>query len=71
LGSLSDRDHLQLTQIVQATHRRGYRLRFWNTPSPENGSLENVWSELLNAGVDLMNIDDLEAYRDFADRLFP
>jgi len=65
LGSLSDRDHLQLTQIVQATHRRGYRLRFWNTPSPEIGSLESVWSQLLDAGVDLMNIDDLEAYRDF------
>ena len=65
LGSLSDREHLQLTQIVQATHRRGYRLRFWNTPSPENGSLESVWSQLLDAGVDLMNIDDLAAYRDF------
>ncbi len=65
LGSLSDRDHLRLAQIVQAAHRGGYRLRFWNTPSPENGSLENVWSQLLDAGVDLMNIDDLEAYRDF------
>ncbi len=69
LGSLSDRDHLRLAQIVQATHRRGYRLRFWNTPSPEDGSIENVWSQLLDAGVDLMNIDDLKAYRDFSDRL--
>ena len=65
LGSLSDRDHLRLAQIVQAAHRGGYRLRFWNAPSPENGAVENVWSQLLDAGVDLMNIDDLEAYRDF------
>ena len=65
LGSLSEGDHLQLAQIVQAAHRRGYRLRFWNTPSPENGSVEDVWSQLLDAGVDLMNIDDLKAYRDF------
>jgi hypothetical protein len=65
LGGLSDRDHRKLAQIVQATHGSGYRLRFWNTPSPENGSLENVWSQLLDAGVDLMNIDDLKAYRDF------
>ena len=65
LGSLSDPDHLQLAQIVQAAHRRGYHLRFWNTPSPENGSVEDVWSQLLDAGVDLMNIDDLKAYRYF------
>ena len=65
LGSLSDPDQLQLAQIVEAAHRGGYRLRFWNTPSPENGSVEDVWSQLLNAGVDLMNIDDLKAYRDF------
>ena len=65
LGSLSDRDHRLLTQIVQAAHRRGYRLRFWNTPSPESRPMEEVWSQLLNAGVDLMNTDDLKAYRDF------
>jgi hypothetical protein len=64
-GSLNDRDQLRLAQIVQAAHRGGYRLRFWNTPSPRNGSVEDVWSQLLNAGVDLMNIDDLRAYRDF------
>ncbi len=65
LGSLSDRDRVQLAQIVEAAHRSGYRLRFWNTPSPENRSLEDVWGQLLNAGVDVMNIDDLKAYRDF------
>jgi hypothetical protein len=65
VGRLSGRDHLQLAQIVQAAHQRGYRLRFWNTPSPEDGSLEGVWGQLLNAGVDLMNIDDLKAYRHF------
>ncbi len=64
-GSLNDRDQLRLAQVVQAAHRGGYRLRFWNTPSPRNGSMEDVWSQLLNAGVDLMNIDDLRAYRDF------
>ena len=64
-GSLNDRDQLRLAQIVQAAHRGGYRLRFWNTPSPRNGSVEDVWSQLLNADVDLMNIDDLKAYRDF------
>ena len=65
LGSLSDRDRVQLAQIVEATHRSGYRLRFWNTPAPESRSLDDVWSQLLNAGVDVMNIDDLKAYRDF------
>ncbi len=70
-GSLSDAEHRRLVGMVEAAHRSGYRLRFWNTPSPENRPLEEVWSQLLNAGVDLIGPDDLKAYRDFVSSSFP
>ena len=44
----------RLQRVVQQTHEAGRLLRFWATPdSPA------VWDELLNAGVDLINADDL------------
>ncbi len=65
LGSLSDRDSRQLAQTLEAAHRSGYRLRFWNIPVPETRPIEEVWSQLLDAGVDLLSIDDVNAYQDF------
>ena len=65
LGSLSDRDSRQLTQRLETAHRSGYRLRFWNIPAPDHRPIEEVWSQLLDAGVDLLSIDDVHAYRDF------
>ena len=64
-GSLSERDARRLTQRIDEAHQRGYRLRFWNIPSPNGRPIEEVWSRLLDAGVDLLSIDDVQAYRDF------
>ncbi len=65
LGNLSDRDARRLTQTLEAAHRSGYRLRFWNIPAPDGRSIEEVWGQLLNAGVDLLSVDDVSAYRNF------
>jgi hypothetical protein len=43
-----------LDDIVARAHARGMRIRFWNTPQSEA-----VWSRLYDAGVDLLNADDL------------
>ena len=65
LGSLSDQDSRRLAQRLEAAHRSGYRLRFWNIPAPDGRPIEEVWSRLLEAGVDLLSVDDLNAYRNF------
>lgn len=65
LGGLSDKDSLRLTERLEAAHRSGYRLRFWNVPDPEGRPIDEVWDELLRAGVDVLSIDDLNAYREF------
>ena len=65
LGSLSERDSRRLAQTIEEAHREGYRLRFWNIPSPDGRPIEEVWSQLLDAGVDLLSVDDVKAYRDF------
>jgi len=50
----------RLEAIVAKAHERGRRVRFWATPErPE------VWRLLLDAGVDLLNTDRLDAMRDF------
>lgn len=50
----------ELGRLAASAHAQGRRLRFWATPDrPE------VWSLLLEAGVDLINTDDLDGLRDF------
>ena len=44
----------KLDAIVAKAHERGMRVRFWNIPQTEA-----VWSRLYDAGVDLLNADDL------------
>jgi hypothetical protein len=44
----------KLNAIVAKAHERGIRVRFWNIPQTEA-----VWSRLYDAGVDLLNADDL------------
>ncbi len=65
LGSLSEGDSRRVTQTLETAHRSGYRVRFWNIPAPDGRSIEEVWSRLLDAGVDLLSVDDVNAYRDF------
>lgn len=50
----------KLVDIASECHRQGRLLRFWAIP--EN---ESVWEELLAAGVDLINADDLEKLSDY------
>ncbi len=60
VGPLGDAERKKLTDAVDKAHARGRRIRFWATPE----SVE-AWRELQNAGVDMINTDDLaglEAY---------
>lgn len=57
-GPIPDQDRAKLQDIIRLAHAAGRRVRFWATPDSER-----VWDVLLNAGVDLINADDLPALR--------
>ncbi|MEV7164121.1 phosphatidylinositol-specific phospholipase C/glycerophosphodiester phosphodiesterase family protein [Streptomyces microflavus] len=59
----AERDRLRT--LVTAAHREGRRIRFWATPDLPGPEREAVWSELLAAGVDQLNTDDLAGLERF------
>jgi hypothetical protein len=60
VGSMPEAEREKLHDIVERTHAKGRRIRFWATP--ENPVL---WQELKGAGVDLIGTDDLEKLSKF------
>ena len=59
-GAMPDDVRQTLQQTVDKAHAQGRRLRFWNTPdNPE------VWKVLFDAGVDLINTDNLSGLQKF------
>ncbi|AIE85599.1 secreted protein [Fimbriimonas ginsengisoli Gsoil 348] len=55
VGPMSDTDRTKLTDIVSKAHRQGQQVRFWGAPDKLA-----AWQLLYNAGVDLINTDDLK-----------
>jgi hypothetical protein len=53
-------ERVKLLDLVDRAHAQGRRIRFWAIPDrPE------AWGELLKAGVDLINTDDLAGLQAF------
>ena len=50
----------ELARLADLAHTQGRRLRFWGSPDREE-----VWRVLHEAGVDLINTDDLGGLRAF------
>ncbi|MFI2465366.1 phosphatidylinositol-specific phospholipase C/glycerophosphodiester phosphodiesterase family protein [Streptomyces globisporus] len=59
----AERDRLRT--LVTTAHREGRRIRFWATPDVAGPEREAIWSELLAAGVDHLNTDDLAGLENF------
>lgn len=59
-GSLPDDVRRRLADAVAKAHAQGRKIRFWAT---SDNPL--VWRELYDAGVDLLNADDLDRLRAF------
>ena len=55
----------KLKEIVQTAHKKGRRVRFWATPDRPSPARDTLWRELLAAGVDLLNTDDLQGLQQF------
>ncbi|CAA7266410.1 unnamed protein product [Cyclocybe aegerita] len=68
IGSLSADKKATIRRLVGDAHARGIKVRFWGSPGRIlgiNGPMKAVWKELLDAGVDWMNVDNLTTARDY------
>ncbi len=59
-GPMPEGQRRRLREIVDRAHAAGRRVRFWATPEREE-----LWAELLDAGVDHLNTDRLEQLAGF------
>ncbi|MER6997247.1 phosphatidylinositol-specific phospholipase C/glycerophosphodiester phosphodiesterase family protein [Streptomyces sp. NPDC000410] len=67
-GPIPAAERERLREIVSTAHGRGQRVRFWATPDAPGAARDAVWSELLAAGVDHINTDDLAGLERFLRR---
>ena len=61
-GALPAGERTRLRDLVIRAHANGRQIRFWDAPDQPN-----AWRELLDAGVDWINTDDLRELRAFFD----
>ncbi|MCX7047363.1 MAG: phosphatidylinositol-specific phospholipase C/glycerophosphodiester phosphodiesterase family protein [Candidatus Sumerlaeota bacterium] len=59
-GPIPAAEKAKLRDLVAKAHEKGKRIRFWNIPNSPD-----AWRELQDAGVDLINADNLTGLRDF------
>jgi hypothetical protein len=64
-GGMPAPERQKLGEIVQKAHAKGRLVRFWATPDTRAPARDAVWRELLAAGVDLINTDDLQGLQEF------
>jgi glycerophosphoryl diester phosphodiesterase len=64
-GDMPADERAQLRFYVQQAHAKGQLIRFWSTPDTPGKERDAVWTELLEAGVDLLNTDDLGGLQAF------
>jgi hypothetical protein len=66
-GPFPDAEREKLRGITATAHARRQRVRFWATPDLAGPAREALWRELLAAGVDYLNTDDLGGLEEFLD----
>jgi hypothetical protein len=67
VGAFPEAEREKLRGIVGAAHGRGQKVRFWATPDVPGPARDALWGELLAAGVDYLNTDDLAGLEAFLD----
>ena len=58
-----EKDRLRF--YVQQAHENGQLIRFWASPDKTGKQRNALWTELMEAEVDLINTDDLDGLRTF------
>ncbi|MBH5333534.1 hypothetical protein IHE55_01420 [Streptomyces pactum] len=69
VGPMPAAERERLRRTVATAHGHGQRVRFWATPDLPGPARTAVWNELLTAGVDHINTDDLAGLEDFLRRV--
>ncbi|MFI9306324.1 phosphatidylinositol-specific phospholipase C/glycerophosphodiester phosphodiesterase family protein [Streptomyces triculaminicus] len=64
-GPMPEREREILIRIVTTARGEGRNVRFWATPDRPGPEREALWRELLAAGVDYLNTDDLAGLEAF------
>ena len=64
-GAMPAAERAWLEALADATHAQGRLLRLWDTPAPDVEARTAVWQAERDAGVDLLNIDNLDAGQRF------
>lgn len=54
-----------LESQIATAHAKGIAVRYWDQPGWPVGTRNAIWRQLWDAGVDLLNVDDLEGAADF------
>jgi hypothetical protein len=54
-----------LESQVATAHSKGIKLRYWDQPGWPIGTRNAIWRILWDAGVDILNVDDLEGISNF------
>ncbi|MFI9234917.1 phosphatidylinositol-specific phospholipase C/glycerophosphodiester phosphodiesterase family protein [Streptomyces cinnamoneus] len=64
-GPMPEQERAALRRIVGAAHSERRKVRFWATLDQPGPAREALWRELLAAGVDYLNTDDLAGLEAF------
>ncbi|MEU2870904.1 phosphatidylinositol-specific phospholipase C/glycerophosphodiester phosphodiesterase family protein [Streptomyces olivoreticuli] len=64
-GPMPERERAELRRIVSTAHAEHRQVRFWATPDRPGPARDALWRELLAAGVDYLNTDDLAGLEAF------
>ena len=59
-GPMPEDERARLREMVKKAHDKGRKIRFWGLPLRAA-----VWPELYDAGVDLLNADNLQGMKEF------
>ena len=59
-GPMPEDERARLREMVKKAHDKGRKIRFWGLPLRTA-----VWPELYDAGVDLLNADNLQGMKEF------
>ncbi|KAH8672837.1 hypothetical protein BGZ60DRAFT_373500 [Tricladium varicosporioides] len=60
-GRLSGKQMAIIRGQIRGAHRRGLKVRYWDTPGWPLGLRNHVWDVLVREGADVLNVDDLRA----------
>ncbi|KAI0100745.1 hypothetical protein GGR51DRAFT_531565 [Nemania sp. FL0031] len=60
-SGLSDKQLRLIRGQIKGAHRRGLKVRYWNTPAWPVTVRNKIWHTLVAEGADYLNVDDLKA----------